>query len=167
MRRLLLLRHAKSSWDQPGLADHDRQLSPRGHRAATALREHLRGSPSPPDVVVCSSAVRTVETLRLIRTALPSSTSVTIDEALYGADVDELLDRVRRLPSAAARVLLIGHNPSIGDLAEMLAGHGDHDARASIAAKFPTAALAVLTIDGAWTTVARGAATLEEYWTPP
>ena len=72
-----------------------------------------------------------------------------------------------RLPSAAAGVLLIGHNPSIGALAEMLAGHGDHDARASIAAKFPTAALAILTIDGEWTTVARGAANLEEYWTPP
>ena len=117
--------------------------------------------------MVCSSAVRTVETLRLIRPALPSSTSVTIDEALYGADVDELLDRVRRLPSTAAGVLLIGHNPGIGDLAEMLAGHGDRAARASIAAKFPTAALAILTIDGEWTAVAPGAASLEEYWTPP
>ena len=166
MRRLLLLRHAKSSWKQPDLADHDRPLSPRGHRAAIALGEHLRGLIEPPDVVVCSSAVRTVETMRLVRAGLPSSTSVTVDETLYGADVDELLDRVRRLPSTAAGVLLIGHNPGIGDLAVMLAGHGDRAARASIAAKFPTAALAILTIDGEWTAVAPGAASLEEYWTP-
>ena len=93
--------------------------------------------------------------MQLIRPGLPSSTSVTIDETLYGADVDELLDRVRRLPSTAAGVLLIGHNPGIGDLAVMLAGQGDRAARASIAAKFPTAALAILAIDGEWTAVAR------------
>jgi phosphohistidine phosphatase len=166
MRRLLLLRHAKSSWDQPDLADHDRPLSPRGRRAARALREQLRGLIEPPDVVVCSSAARTIETMQLIRPGLPSSTSVTVDETLYGAGVDELLDRVRRLPSTAAGVLLIGHNPGIGDLAVMLAGQGDRAARASLAAKFPTAALAILTIDGEWTAAAPGAATLEEYWTP-
>ena len=125
MRHLLLLRHAKSSWDQPDLADHDRPLSPRGHRAAIALREHLRGLIEPPDVVVCSSAARTVETMQLIRPGLPSGTLVTVDETLYGADGDGLLDRVRRLPSTAAGVLVIGHNPGIGDLAVMLAGHGD------------------------------------------
>ena len=97
---------------------------------------------------MCSSAARTVETLQLIRPGLPSATSVTIDEALYEADVDELLERVHRLPSTATGVLLIGHNPGVGDLAARLAGHGDRAARASIVTKFPTAALAILTIDG-------------------
>jgi len=166
MRRLFLLRHAKSSWDQPDLPDHDRPLSKRGRRAATALGEHLRGLIEPPDLVVCSSAARTIETMQLIRSGLPSSASVTIDETLYGASVDELLARVRRLPSTAAGVLLIGHNPGIGDLAVMLAGHGDRAARASIAAKFPTAALAILAIDGEWTGVAPGTATLEAYRMP-
>ncbi len=125
MPRLYLLRHAKSSWDQPALADHDRPLSPRGQRAGLALREHLGSLSEPPDVVVCSSAARTVETLQLIRPGLPSTASVTIDETLYEADADELLDRVHRLPTTATGVMLIGHNPGIGDLAATLAGHGD------------------------------------------
>ena len=166
MHRLLLLRHAKSSWDQPDLADHDRPLAPRGRRAAIALGEHLRGLAGRPELVVCSSAARTVETLELIRPGLPAGTSVTIDEALYAADEDELLGCVRHLPSTAACVLLIGHNPGIRDLAVMLAGHGDRTARAAIAAKFPTAALAQLAIDQPWSAVEPGAATLEAYWTP-
>ena len=164
--RLLLLRHAKSSWDQSDLADHDRPLAPRGRRAAIALSEHLPSLTQPPDLVVCSSAARTVETMELIRSGLPAGTSVTVDETLYGADADELLGYVRRLPSTTACALIIGHNPGIGDLAVMLAGHGDRTALASIAAKFPTAAFANLTIDQPWSAVEPGAATLEEYWTP-
>ena len=166
MHRLLLLRHAKSSWDEPDLADHDRPLAPRGRRAAAALAEHLRGLTERPELVVCSSAARTVETLQLIRSALPADTPVTIDAALYAADADELLGRVRQLPATAACVLLIGHNPGIGDLAVMLAGRGDGAARAAMAAKFPTAALANLVIEQPWSGVDAGVALLEEYWTP-
>ena len=166
MNRLLLLRHAKSSWDQPDLADHDRPLARRGRRAATALREHLRGLAEAPPFVVCSSATRTVETLQLIRSALPADTSVAIEAGLYGADVDELLVRVRSLPPTAEGVLLVGHNPGIGDLAVMLAGHGDRTALAAMTAKFPTAALARLSIDQPWSAVVAGAATLDEFWTP-
>ncbi len=104
--------------------------------------------------------------MQLIRSGLPAGTPVTVDETLYGADADELLGRLRQLPEAAACVLFIGHNPGIGDLAVMLAGHGDRAARASIAGKFPTAALANLAIDQPWSAVEPGAATLEGYWTP-
>ena len=166
MHRLLLLRHAKSSWDQPDLADHDRPLAPRGRRAAAAVGEHLTGLAEPPQLVACSSAARTVETLQRIRSALPADTSVTIEELLYAAEADELLAYVRRLPSTVSCVLLIGHNPGIGDLAVMLAGHGDRAARAAMATKFPTAALAHLAIDEQWSTVGPGTAILEEYWTP-
>src|SRR4051794_15327901 len=100
--------------------------------------EHLRGWAERHELVVCSSAARTVETLQLIRSGLPAGTSVTIDEALYAADADELLGCVRHLPSTAACVLLIGHNPGIRDLVVMLASHDDRTARAAIAAKFPT-----------------------------
>lgn len=165
-RRLFLLRHAKSSWDQPDLADLDRPLAARGRRAAIALAEHLRGLAQPPQLVLCSSAARTVETLQLIQSGLPAGTAVTVDAALYGADAEELLDRVRQLPKTVAAALLIGHNPGIGDLAVMLAGHGDRAARAAMAAKFPTAALAELTIAQPWSAVAPGAATLAGYWTP-
>jgi phosphohistidine phosphatase len=166
VRRLLLLRHAKSSWDQPDLADHDRPLAPRGRRAAAALAEHLRGLTAPPQVVICSSAVRTVETLRHIRPALGPDASVTIEDDLYAADADELLACVRGLPPTAMGGLLIGHNPGVGELAVMLAGRGDRDARTAMASKFPTAALARLTIDGLWSAVGPGEATLEEFWTP-
>ena len=166
VRRLLLARHAKSSWDHPGVADHDRPLAPRGRRAATALGEHLRGIADPPELVLCSSAARTIETLERLRAALPAGTSVEVEEGLYAVDADELLARVRRLPANVACALLIGHNPGIGDLAVMLAGHGDRAARAAMAAKFPTAALARLAIDHPWSAVRTGAATLEELWTP-
>jgi phosphohistidine phosphatase len=116
--------------------------------------------------VLCSSAARTVETLQRIRFALPRDTKVEIEEGLYGADAGELLARVRRLPSNVARAMLIGHNPGIGDLALALAGHGDRTARASMAAKFPTGAVALLAIAEAWPAVRPGVATLEQYWTP-
>jgi phosphohistidine phosphatase len=166
VRRLLLLRHAKSSWDEPGLSDHDRPLSPRGRRAAVAVREHLAGSGALPTLVLCSSAARTVQTLQSIRPALPKATAIEIEPELYGADVDELLARVRRLPPDIRCTMLIGHNPGIGDLAELLVGHAEQAARAAMAAKFPTAAIAHLAFDGQWSALGPKAATLEQFWTP-
>jgi phosphohistidine phosphatase len=165
-RRLLLLRHAKSSWDHPELADHDRPLAPRGRRAAAAVGAHLGDLPELPDVVLCSTAVRTVQTLEGIRPALPVTTSVELDDALYGADDDELLEVVRRLPAAASCAMVIAHNPGIGDLAVLLTGHGDDSARAAMASKFPTAALARLAFQQPWSAAGPGGATLEEFWTP-
>jgi phosphohistidine phosphatase len=166
VHRLLLLRHAKSSWDRSDLPDHDRPLAPRGRRAASALAEHLRGLPEGPELVLCSSAARTVETLEGIRPALPADATVEVDDGLYGADADELLARVRRLPTTTSSALLIAHNPGIGDLAVMLAGPGDRGGRAAMALKFPTAALARFIIEEEWSAIAPGAATLEEFWTP-
>jgi phosphohistidine phosphatase len=166
VRRLFLVRHAKSSWDQPELADHDRPLARRGRRAATALAEHLGGLADRPDLVLCSSAARTVETLERIRPALPKGAAVDVTDRLYEADADELLAIVRGLPASVACAVLIGHNPGIGDLAVMLAGHDDRAARAGMAGKFPTGALARLAVGGRWSAVAPGEATLEELWTP-
>jgi phosphohistidine phosphatase len=166
VRRLLLLRHAKSSWDEPDLADHDRPLAPRGRRAANALCDRLRGLAEPPEVVLCSSAARTVETLDRIRPALPADISVDIDGELYAAGAGSLLAHVRRLPSSVSCALLIGHNPGLGDLAVILAGHGDPAARSAMRAKFPTAALARLLVDQPWSEIEPGSAKLEEFWTP-
>ena len=107
-----------------------------------------------------------METLQRIRSALPTDTPVEVEAELYAADADELLTRIQRLPSTVTCVLLIGHNPGIGDLAVMLAGRGDPAAWAMMATKFPTAALARLAIDDQWSAVEPGVATLEEYWTP-
>ena len=165
-RRLLLLRHAKSSWDEPHLADHDRPLSGRGRRAARALLDHLTETDAVPELVLCSSAVRTMETLDGIRGALPPGTTIEIEGGLYAADVDELLARLRRVSETVGSAMLIGHNPGLEDLAMLLVGAGDAAARSAMEAKFPTAALAHLSVDGPWRELAPGVATLGDFWTP-
>jgi len=145
--RLLLLRHAKSSWDDAGLADHDRPLADRGRRAAGLMGAHLRTSDLLPDLVLCSSARRTRETLELLALEDPEA---RIEERLYGADEDALLDRVRRLPEDAGTVLLLGHNPGIQDLAIRLAGPDAGEEAARLREKFPTGALAAFSVRGTW-----------------
>ena len=120
-----------------------------------------------PELVLCSSAVRTVATLDGVRGALPAETTIEIEPGLYGADVAALLQRVRRVPEAVGCVLLIGHNPGTEDLALLLAGDGDAAARAAMASKFPTAAMAHLRVEGEWSGLREGAAHVEHFWTPP
>jgi len=144
VRTLLLLRHAKSSWADAAVPDHDRPLAPRGDQAARRVRDHLRDSGVRPELVLCSSAVRTRQTLEALRPALDETTHVVLEDSLYGADADELLDRLRAVDGQITSVLLIGHNPGIQDLAIDLAGDGDHAALAQLDRKFPTAALATL-----------------------
>ena len=164
--RLLLLRHAKSSWDAPHLADHNRPLSGRGRRAAHAVREHLADRDALPELVLCSSAVRTVETLDGIRPVLPAGTTIDVEAGLYAADVDDLLVHLRRVSETVDSVMLIGHNPGLEDLAMLLVGAGDPAGRAAMEAKFPTAALAHLSVDRPWRELAPGVATLDQFWTP-
>ena len=143
MKVLYLLRHAKSSWDDPGLSDHERPLAPRGRRAAARIAEYLNREGIRPALVLCSSSRRTRQTLELVAAALPG-VRVQVEAELYGADEVDLLQRLRRLPDAADSVLLVGHNPGLQDLAVALAGGGDAEALARIRAKMPTGALATL-----------------------
>jgi phosphohistidine phosphatase len=144
MKTLLLLRHAKSSWNDPRAFDHERPLAPRGERAARRMADHLAGSAVKPVLVLCSSAMRTRQTLELIAPAFDARTIVRIDDTLYGADADELLDRLRHIPADVGSVMLIGHNPGLHDLALDLSGDGDSDALHQLDTKFPTGALATL-----------------------
>jgi phosphohistidine phosphatase len=166
MRRLLLLRHAKSSWATTALADHDRPLAPRGIRAVGALRRHVAGQPIVPDVVLCSTARRTVETWEGIAPAFPPDTRVDYAEDLYGATSAQLLRRLRQVAPPAECVLVIGHNPGIADLASRLAGSGDLQLRRRLGAKFPTGALATLLVAGRWTDLGWGTAELADYVVP-
>ena len=163
MHSLYLLRHAKSSWDDPTLADHDRPLAPRGRRDAKLIAKHLRGAGGDPELVLCSSAVRTRETLELLRPALAGAT-VMVEEELYGASSDDLLARVRLVPDPVASVLLIGHNPGLHELALWLATAGEELERLEL--KFPTAALATLVLATTWSRLAPAGATLEAYVVP-
>jgi phosphohistidine phosphatase len=163
MSRLLLLRHAKSSWDDPSLEDHERPLAPRGHRAAESMAEHLRSSVPHPDLVLCSSALRTRETLDRMSEAFGDA-EVVVDDDLYGATDDLLLERLRGVADRFETVAMIGHNPGVQDLAIALAGSGADLGR--MRGKFPTGALAVLAFDGPWRALAQGEARLEAFVTP-
>jgi phosphohistidine phosphatase len=160
---LYLLRHAKSSWADPRLPDRERPLAPRGRRDAKRIAEHLRRLEVEAELVLCSRAVRTRETLELVRPALATST-VELEEELYGASSDELLARIGLVPDAVASVMLIGHNPGLQELALVLASGGDEPER--LEAKFPTAALATLALSTPWSRVAQGEGMLAAYVVP-
>ncbi len=163
MRRLYLLRHAKSSWDDPSLADHDRPLAPRGRKAARRLGAHLSEEGIEPELVLCSSARRTRETLERLGGAVGGST-VEVEEGLYAADADALADRLRAVPDEVRSVLLIGHNPGLEELALDLAGRGE--ALARLEEKFPTGALAALELSTSWAGLSPGSAELTAFVVP-
>jgi phosphohistidine phosphatase len=155
-QRLYLLRHAKSSWTDPRLADHDRPLTSRGRRAAKAIGRHLRDQGIEPEFVLCSPAIRARETLERIG---PARHGAHVEPELYGAGAGALLARLHEVPPAVASVMLIGHNPGMQQLALLLA-HPGPELR-ELEAKFPTAALATLAFPGPdWRTLDRGTAEL-------
>jgi phosphohistidine phosphatase len=144
---LHLLRHAKSSWADTGLADHDRPLTPRGRRAAKKMAKHMRQHGVLTATVLCSSASRSRETLALVAPALGRKTKIQVEDGLYAAPAEALLQRLRRIPDLTASVMLIGHNPGLQDLALMLAGHGVK--LKLLREGLPTAALVTLRIPAA------------------
>src|SRR4051794_15493439 len=110
-RQLLLLRHAKSSHDDPDLADHDRPLASRGRRAAAAMGRYMRGHDLRPALVLCSSAVRARKTLDGVADGLEASPELRIESELYEASPRGLLERLRRIDEAVPSAMLVGHNP--------------------------------------------------------
>jgi phosphohistidine phosphatase len=122
MRRLLLLRHAKSSWDEPHLSDHARPLNVRGRQAAVAIAGEMRRLGLVPDFVLVSSSRRTLQTLAALEPWADPAPRVLPMDALYLAPASDLLDTLRQVPATAQAVLLVGHNPGMHDLAMMLAG---------------------------------------------
>mgnify|MGYP001160720439 CR=1 FL=1 len=165
MKLLYLLRHGKSSWADAELDDYDRPLAARGRKATRLLARHIRRAGIRPAVVLCSSARRTRQTLRLLKPGLGNKPERHIEDSLYGADAAALLRRLRALPKRADSVLLIGHNPGLQDLALALARPGK--ARERMQQRFPTGALATLRIDKAgWRKLGKGDAALVGYLTP-
>lgn len=165
VKRLLLMRHAKSSWDDPKLADHDRPLTSRGRKSAARIAKYMRNDGLEPSVVLCTSALRARQTLELLQPALSDATTIKIEPKLYGAGSKELITRIRRLSQAAPSVLIVGHNPAIQDLVLTLAAESPKSN--VIRKKFPTAALAVLDapIDE-WRQLEPGKAALVDFVTP-
>jgi phosphohistidine phosphatase len=161
VRTLFLLRHAKSSWADPTLDDHDRPLAPRGHRSARRIAEHLRSQNLRPALVLCSSARRAWETLAEVRPSLGDQADVVVTDDLYGADAGEVLRRLREVAHDIASVMIVGHNPGLHDLALELTGEGDETAISQLHTKFPTGALATLQLSRtSWSELAPGRAYL-------
>jgi phosphohistidine phosphatase len=165
-RHLFLLRHAKSSWAEPALPDHDRPLAPRGEEALARLRRYLAREGVSPALVLCSSARRALLTCDGIMPALPAETTVEIEDDLYAAPGPRLLARLCRLDDDVPSVLMIGHNPGVHSLASMLTGAGNPGLRGQLATKFPTGGFAALAFTGSWADLTPGSATLEAYVVP-
>ena len=159
MKTLHLLRHAKSDWENDALGDHERPLAPRGVKAARRLAEHLGQHPLQLDLVLCSTATRTRQTLELILPAL-GAVDVSFEDDLYGAGAGDLQVRLRRLPRSVNAVLVIGHNPGLEELASLLLGP-------AAPGHFPTLALASLEFAEAdWRSLRDGIAKPTGFITP-
>lgn len=161
---LYLLRHAKSSWDDRTIPDSERPLAPRGRRACELLAKHLHREGLVPELVLCSSAVRARETLEGIAAGFGRPVEILIEKGLYAASAEELLDRLQALDSSVAAVMLIGHDPAIQELALNLV-RARKDKRA-LSGKFPTGALATLSVPRPWGRVEAGTAELVDLVKP-
>lgn len=165
MRRLILLRHAKS--DRPaGVADRERPLNPRGRRAAPAVGAHLAKAGFRPDLALVSPAQRTRETWEAVAAGLGDPETRWQPE-IYEAPAERILAVIRTAPDQAGTVIVVGHNPGLGDLASDLVGEGPREAHSRLALEFPTAAYAVIDFDAArWAEVAPKRGRLERFVRP-
>ena len=168
MLNLMLLRHAKSSLADAGQEDSDRPLNDRGRRAATAVGRYMASHSLVPQLVLCSPARRARETWGLVAGELKTPPKILIAAEIYDfGDGKALMECLRRKGGLAQSVLLVGHNPSIGRLAQILIGKGDNKHRERLAKKYPTAALAVISFDfDSWESLAAGSGKLLRFVTP-
>lgn len=165
MKTLHLLRHAKSSWKDPTLDDHERPLSKRGRAAAKTMARFLEEAELAPDVVLCSTAVRAKQTLGpIVKRLRPAK--VIFERGIYEVPQRKLWKYLWALPENADNVLMIGHNPGLHELALALA---DADSRKQLppsGGKFPTGALATFSFDGPWKDLRPNGAHLTSFTQP-
>ncbi|MGA2928238.1 MAG: histidine phosphatase family protein [Solirubrobacteraceae bacterium] len=165
-RKLYVLRHAKSSWDDPGQHDRERPLAPRGRRAVKLIATHMRESGISPEQVLCSPARRTLETLE----GVAPGGEALIEPELYEASATEIIERLWRVPDHVGSVMVVGHNPAMQTLVlRLVDANGPRTSSADLAdvrRKFPTGALATLSFECEWRELARGRAQLVSYARP-
>jgi phosphohistidine phosphatase len=164
-RRIVLFRHAKADW--PQMPDHERPLADRGRKDAAVAGRKLADTGIPFDLALCSTATRTRETWKLAVHELAHRPKTVYEERLYEASPGELIAVLNETPDDAQNVILIGHNPGVHGLADILAGQAEGDALTRMNSRgFPAAAFAVLSFDGSWKSLEPGACTLLDYWAP-
>lgn len=165
MSRLFLLRHAKAVWADPGGRDFDRRLKESGKTDSRSIGEQMAARNLIPDIVFCSTARRARETWAGVAAVIgPMEERVTYLDELYSSDATGYLEIARSAPPAES-VMLVGHNPMMEDLAEVLSGDGDDAARAVLASGFPKSGLAIIAFDGPLSAAAPGKGHLEDFLT--
>jgi phosphohistidine phosphatase len=163
-RTLLVLRHGKSDWPD-GVPDHERPLAARGRREAPLVGRWLREQSRLPDLVLCSPAARARQTWDQVAAELLTAPAARYDDRVYEASAGGLLSVINETPDEVRILLVVGHNPAIENLAGLLAGEGGNAAaERRMAAKFPTAALAVLEFDGSWSGLEPAGARLADFF---
>ncbi len=162
-RRLVVMRHAKAEPTAP--SDHARALAARGRSDAEEVGRWLREHGISPDLALVSDALRTQQTWAAVATGAAYDLDATFSAALYAADPDTAFDLVRDVDAEVVTLLVIGHNPTMAYIAELLDdGEGDDDASTGLVTLgFPTSALAVFTVAGGWSDVGPGAGRLEAF----
>ena len=161
-RRLVVMRHAKAEQDGP--TDFERPLATRGHRDASAAGAWLAAQGLSPDHALVSAALRTQQTWESVASGAGWSLSPDLDRGLYAAGPESALDIVRLVPDSATSLIVIGHNPTVAVLAQVLDdGTGDPSVGASMAGDFPTSAVAVYSYDGSWADLGEGTARLDAF----
>lgn len=164
-RRLFLLRHAKSSWDDLAIPDHDRPLNKRGRKAAIAMRQFIRAAKIKPDLVCVSSARRTMQTLEALAPWRRPPPVEVMDE-LYLASAQKIMELARGFPDSSRAVLVIGHNPGLQEFALLLASGKDDALVLRMAQAFPTGAMAQFEIDCPWSQIDEGLGQLTSFVAP-
>lgn len=167
MKTLILMRHAKSSWSEPGLDDHDRPLNKRGRKAAPVMARWLAAQGLRPDLVLCSTAERARQTYALMRDAVPDLPEPSYDETLYHAMPELLHGALMRLPQSCGTALLVGHEPGLSAYAQQLGGPDAPGKCQRAYAHFPTGAMAVFTAQiEAWANLSSANVSFEDFAVP-
>jgi phosphohistidine phosphatase len=148
MKTLFLIRHAKSSWDDPALPDKDRPLDDRGKRDAPKMGKRLAKRDVNPDLILSSPAMRALTTAQIIARKLDYKLQdIVVDDRLYAGEMDDLLNVIQQLDDKLERVMLVGHNPELSELAYRLSSDITH---------MPTCAVAELTFDAkSWSNIGK------------
>jgi phosphohistidine phosphatase len=166
MRRLLLLRHAKTERAEPGERDRDRKLTERGRADAAIIGAYMVRHRLVPDLVLVSPVTRAAETWALVAASFSKAPRAVKDERIYNAGLDTLIGLIRETRNASTP-LVVGHNPGLHDLAVQLIASGDVEARERINEKLPTCGLVVVEFPFAdWSRLHAGAGRLERFVSP-
>ncbi len=156
MLRLYIMRHAKSSWAIPGARDFDRELNEKGLEDLKKISKHIKKHNISPDLVLCSSATRTRQTLDSVVDAFEKTPEISYTEKLYSSGLSEYIEIINSVNNANS-IMIIGHNPMCGSLATSLPGSGEAEQIEKIAYRYPTAALTTIDFETEnWSTITKG-----------